>query len=111
MTLPAAFVEEFNQVATYWPPAGNDGFGGVRYGAPEPRRVRWQHDAQLFRDAQGREVVSNAVVYLDAPVVNGGMLYLGSSLELAPPAAALEVRQVAASPDLGATEQLNKAWL
>lgn len=108
---PAAFTEDFHERLTYWPPGANDGYGGTFHGPPEPRRARWQDVAQLFRDAQGREVVSQAVAYLDAPVALGGYLYRGVSDALQPGAGAFEVRQFQASPDLGATEQLNKAYL
>lgn len=108
---PVAYTESMPQAATYWPPTGNDGYGGTGLGDPEARACRWQDHSELFRDAQGREVLSHAVVYVDAAVELGGFLYLGETEEATPPAGALEVRQVAASPSLDGSEVLNKAWL
>lgn len=65
----------------------------------------------MFRDAQGREVVSQSIVYVNAPVVNGGKLFRGVSVSGAPEAAALEIRQVGDSPNLTQSLSLTKAYL
>lgn len=106
-----AYTRHMKEQITYWPPAGNDGFGGTGYGPPEVRRCRWQDDAVLFRDASGREVVSQSVVYVNAPVVNKGKLYRGVSVSVLPEATALEIRQVGDSPNLTQTLSLTKAYL
>lgn len=99
------------QAATYWPPASNDGFGARGAGPPEERACRWQNDAELFRDPEGREVASKAVVYVSAPVEVGGWLILGEYADPVPPAEALEVRQIGGSPDLRAVQELHKVYL
>lgn len=106
-----SYTKHMRENITYWPPAGNDGFGGTSYGPPEPRKCRWQDDAVLFRDAQGREAVSQSVVYVNAPVVNGGKLLRAVSVAAVPPATAFEIRQVSNSPSLQQTLSLNKAYL
>lgn len=107
----ASYTRHMREEITYWPPAGNDGFGGRLYGPPESRKCRWQDDAVLFRDSQGREVVSQAVVYVNSPVVNEGMLYRGVTAAPAPLIGSLEIRQVSNSPSLQQTLSLNKVYL
>jgi len=107
----ASYKRHMREQITYWPPAGNDGFGGTGYGAPQSRLCRWQDDATLFRDAQGREVTSQSVVYVDSPVVNGGKLFRGISVAGTPPAGSLEIRQVGDSPNLVQSLSLTKVYL
>lgn len=106
-----SYTRHMKEQITYWPPAGNDGFGGTGYGPPEVRLCRWQDDAVLFRDAQGREVTSQSVVYVNAPVVNGGKLFRGVSVAGAPIAGSLEIRQVGDSPNLAQSLSLTKVYL
>lgn len=105
------YTDSMPQCATYWPPGGNDGFGGRRAATPQRLACRWQNVQQLFRTPEGREAVSQAVVYVSAAVALGGRLLLGESGSLPPPPAALEVRQVDSSPSLDGTEVLHKAYL
>ena len=107
----ASYQRHMREQITYWPPAANDGFGGRAYGPPEVRMCRWQDDAVLFRDAVGREVTSSSVVYVSAPVVNGGKLYRGISVAGTPPAGSLEIRQVGDSPNLTQSQSLTKVYL
>lgn len=106
-----SYQRHMREQITYWPPAANDGFGGTGYGAAESRMCRWQDDAELFRDAQGREVTSQSIVYVSAPVIVGGKLFRGVSVAAVPPAGSLEVRQVGDSPDLKQTLSLTKVYL
>ena len=101
------------QVATYWPPGEPDGFGGTAFGAPETVLVRWQDKAELFIDAEAREVASSAVIYPEKPLEVGGYLVLGNSSETDPQSVsdAKEIRQSGNSPNLRQTEKLNKVWL
>jgi hypothetical protein len=98
------YTEHMHQCGTYWPPGGNDGFGGQGQGKPMATACRWQNVAQMFRTPEGRESVSQAVVYT-------GKLLLGESDARTPPAEALEIRQVDTSPNLDGTQQLTKAYL
>jgi hypothetical protein len=106
-----SYTRHMREQITYWPPAGNDGFGGRVYGAPESRLCRWQDDAVLFRDAQGREVVSESIVYVNSPVVEMGKLYRGISVSGVPEATAKEIRQVGDSPNLTQSLSLTKVYL
>lgn len=107
------YTQDMTQLATYWPPAGADGFGSTTFGAPAGIACRWQDRGVLFRDVQGREVTSSAVVYVDSPLLPSGYLALGGHVEADPHAVAgaKEVRQVGMSPDLDGAEVLHKAWL
>lgn len=108
---PVAYTESMPDTCTYWPPAGNDGYGGNGYGAPVSLACRWQNVAKLFRDPQGREVVSDAIVYTGGEVLNKGKLFQGVSVADTPPDEAVEIRQVDRSPSLDGSEVLTKAYL
>lgn len=107
------YARNMHDTATYWPPAGNDGFGGREFGAPRSIKVRWQDDATLFRDAQGNEVTSSAVVYPPEPLEVHGFLFLGESDATDPTTVdgAKEIRQKSRSPNMGGTLQINKVYL
>jgi hypothetical protein len=93
--------------ATYFPPAGQDAFGDVLYGAPVAVKVRWQTKNELFTDAQGRQQTSRAVVYVSDLVVEGGRLALGSVTD---PDLGDIIRSVGVSPSLDSQKELVKAW-
>lgn len=101
------------QDATYWPPGQNDGFGGVSYGAPVEIKCRWQDKAELFRDNEGQELTSSAVVYVDRELEAKGYLFEGITAEANPITVegAREVRQLGASPALKGGKVLHKVWL
>jgi hypothetical protein len=101
------YTRNMTQQATYYPPAGQNGFGDVSYGAGVPLAVRWQDKADLFRDAQGREVVSSAIVYCSQDVAVGGKIGLGSATV----GESKEIRNVGRSPDLTGQVTLVKVWL
>lgn len=111
--LPPVFARYMTQVATYWAPGGNDGFGNVTFAAPEVVKCRWQDVAIMFRDPQAREVASDAVVYVDHDVEVGGYLALGDHSTTNPRSVegAKEIRQVQRSPSLSGDEVLIKAIL
>lgn len=103
------------QEATYWPPGVPDGFGGLDFSSSTPVRIkcRWQHDAVLFRDVQGREVMSSSIVYVDRDVTVRGFLAPGDHTDEIPLEVvdAFEIRQVGKSPSLSESETLHKAFL
>lgn len=94
--------------ATYWPPGENDGYGGLNRGDPENIQCRWQETAELFRDAEGSEVTSSAVIYPEKRLRIGGLLALGHDADQS---GAREIRQVSATSDLTAGYILHKVWL
>lgn len=108
-----AYTRNMNQQATYWAPLGNDGFGGLSYDAPVLVRCRWQERVTLVRNAQGKEVPSRAVVYVDRKMVPQGLLILGDFTAANDPLelGASEILSAGSSPNLRATLELNKVWL
>lgn len=104
----AYYTTGLNQMATYFPPAGQNGFGDPQFGAAVTVMVRWQDKADLFRDVHGREVVSSAVVYVSQDVEVSGRIALG---EITDPSAAREIRQCGKSPSRTASTELVKLWV
>lgn len=104
----AVYTRNMRQAATYFPPDGQNGFGDLAFGAAVAVLCRWQDKADLFRDTQGREVTSSAVVYVSQAVEVGGKLGLGTMTDAED---AKEIRQVGASPDLRNSATLVKVWL
>lgn len=101
------------QTATYWGPATDDGLGNLTFPAPSTLSVRWEQKQELFRDAEAREVMSNAVVYAPSPLAIRGYLAEGDQTGFGDPrdAGGREIRQQYTVPNLRATEQLSKVWL
>lgn len=106
------------QYAVFWPrlvEASPD--GKPQYGAPYEIRCRWEDKRQSFITAAGTEEVSNAVVYVDRPMVVGDRLWLGRLGEVTLPASpekiegCYEVRQFESVPNLKATEFLRYVML
>lgn len=106
-----AYTHNLIEDLTYWPPDANTASGGSTFGAPVAIKGRWQDRQVLFRDAQGRERVSEAVVYVDRELVTGGYLYRGVSSASSPVSDAKEIRQKGASPSLDGDETLYKVNL
>lgn len=116
-----AVTRGLNQYATYWPPGSPDGEGGMEGVNPVVIRCRWQDVAVLFRNAQGEQLTSSSVVYVDRAVEVGGLLAEGDLSEdfasdgwLDPDTlygAARPVRGINRSPSVDATRVLHKAFL
>ena len=118
----AAYTRNMPSVAFYWRPGPNDGFGSLDFSgvAPVAVRCRWENKQELFRDAQAREQMSQAIVYPDQPVEIGGYLALGDFsadvdssgfLDPATVDGAKEIRQAQISPSLNGNLELTKAFL
>lgn len=69
---------KLNQTATYWFPSGAGSWGEPAWSSPQTISVRWQEKQQLIRDKEGREVTSDAVVYVTIPINPEGRLQLGA---------------------------------
>jgi len=109
-----SWTRNMNQMATYWAPGIPDGFGGMTMQVPVTVTCRWQEQAVLFRDAEGREVTSSVVVYPVQELIIRGYLALGDQTVVLDPrdlATAFEIRQVQQSPSLDATQVLHKVYL
>jgi hypothetical protein len=107
------------QTAVYWGGPQSDGFGGRTFDEAVEISVRWEDKQELFIDATGQEVRSNAVVYVDRDLDMGGYLYLGElddldSAEAADPftlSNAREIRGWGKTPSLKNDISLRKVWL
>jgi len=65
------------QTAVYWAPDAPDGYGGMTYDDPVEISCRWEDKAQLFADAQGRQISSRSVVFVLEDLELEGCLLLG----------------------------------
>lgn len=114
---PSVFARFMPNVAVYWPPASNDGFGRFILGDPIEVVCRWEDKAVKFVTPQGQEAVSDAIVYVGRKVAIGGWLALGDETAVGTGvdprslAGAREIRQVHSSPSLAGDEVLYKAIL
>lgn len=97
------YSDHMTQTASYAAPDGQNGFGDPQFLAAVDVACRWQDKADLFRDSQGREVVSSAVVYVASEVEVGGTLDIGDGPR--------EIRNIGKSPSLDGAETLVKVWL
>jgi len=98
---------------TYWAPSTRDQYNVLSFADPVQLDCRWQSAAKLFRDVDGVQQVSDAVIYLDQVVVREGWLYLGTSAVADPKTVdgAHEIRQINSSDDLAGTQTLYKAFV
>ncbi len=75
------------QTAVYWPSPTPDGYGGMSYGTPVELKppnngVRWDEQAEVLSDNQGKEMISKARVLTPNDLDEQGMLFLGTLDEL-----------------------------
>lgn len=102
------------QDITVWQPGVNDGFGGFTFPAPTLIKGRWEDKQELFRDAKGEEVLSEAIVYVDTDIVVGTYIAEGDQTATADPTTlqdAHQVRQFMKIPDLRQNDFERKAML
>jgi len=70
-----------------------DGFGGYIFSAPIALKCRWEKRATTFRDSQGEEITSIAIIYVSADVSIGDYIYEGTTT-VADPTTLVEARRV-----------------
>lgn len=106
----------FKQTAVLWSGRTNDKYGKPSFANQTEINCRWEDRQEKFVDANKREVLSRAVVYVDREVLPGEYLWLGligdapeSDPLLIP--SAHEVRASGAIPSVDAGTTLRKAWL
>lgn len=68
--------------AVYWGTPTLDEDGSYGYVAPVEISVLWIEAIKMIRDAEGKEIVSNASVYLLQDIENNGMLFHGELADL-----------------------------
>ena len=105
--------KNLNQTITYWANPTSDGWGGSTFDTPVAITGRWEDRQELYRDADGQEVLSHAVVFVGQDVDIKGYLYLGTSVAANPKNVdgAREIKSFRKIPNLKATAFARKAWL
>lgn len=101
------------QDVTYWAPGVANEFDEITFPDPVVLKCRWQDVAVLFRNAQGQEVISNAVIYPAYKLELKGYVKKGINTDVNPQGldGAFEIRQSGDSPNLGGTLTLNKVFV
>jgi hypothetical protein len=99
------------QQATYWATSERDEFGNWSLGDGVLVMCRWQDVSELFRDEQGREFRSNAIVYCSTALARRGYLALGDQRTEAPKHVGFEIRLISLSPSLDGSCSLQKVVL
>lgn len=102
-----------NQTLTYWAFLSSDQFGSPTFSAPVQVKCRWQDVAVLFKDSQGQQRTSSAVIY---PVRSLSLKsYVKRGIDSTPNpvglAGAYEILQNGDSPNLSGTVTLNKVFI
>ena len=65
------------QTAVYWAPTGTDEYGQKTFSDPVEISCRWEGKLQMIADPQGKEIRSNAQVFVKQDMLNEGFLFLG----------------------------------
>jgi len=113
------FTRLLKQTAVYWDSPSYDGYSKKTFADPVEISIRWEDKQELFMDSQGKEKLSQAVIYINQDVVVGAFIYLGTLSELGSSeegdpylvANAKEVKAFGKSPDVGATQYIRKVWI
>ena len=109
-----------NDAITHWPAPTSDGYGGFTFGTPVLLAGRWEEKQELFRDAAGRETVSQAHVFVSGDVAEGDYLACGDFRTTANPTTggagsngigAHPIRSYSRSTNLRNTDSVRKAIL
>lgn len=115
------------QTLVYWPPAGNDGFGGKTFGEPVEIRCRWLYVNELFVGPQKKEIMSQAKAFPDNQAVRmelAGMAMEGTlaeveaqesndpyDLELSDGRKPFEIMKVGGNPTFQGDEESRTVWM
>ena len=107
------YTRHMNQVATYWAISSSDRFGKQVFASPVEIMCRWQDVAVLFKDANGQQRTSSAVIYPDRALSIKGYIKRGSDSSTDPVvvAGAFEILNSGDSPSLNGTITLNKVFV
>lgn len=71
-----------NQRAVYWAKNGNDEHGQPTFDIGIVLMVRWVDKQEQIKAADGREILSDAMVWVDQDLTMEGVLYLGEYYDL-----------------------------
>ena len=108
-----------NQKAVYWGTPITDGYGKLTFVSPIEINVRWEDRMELFLTFNGKNKLSQAVIYSETDMDIDGYLYLGllsqlSTAEKANPlleGTAYPIKQFKKIPDISGTTYVRKTWL
>jgi hypothetical protein len=103
-----------NQSATYWGNPQQDAYGGFTYDSPVLLDCHFEYRKEVFKDPQGREVRSEAQVFLSTEVDEQGYIAFGDYTGTPDPAdvdTAYEIQIVEKFPSVDGEDQLVKVWL
>jgi len=101
------------QDATWWA-VTPDGYGGDTFGPAIAVKVRWEDRKEVYYgQLDRRELISNAVVFVDRDVATGDWLYLGTTDAGDPSlfAGAFKVQRFDKIPDLRNLNPMRRAVL
>jgi hypothetical protein len=102
------------QDATYWAPASVSGvYQTVTWTTPVAIKVRWEEKSERFVDKSGADLVSSAIVFLNQDVVEGGYLFLGTSIVASPKSVELArpIKKIDSLTDVRNRQTVRKAIL
>lgn len=108
------YTKNMFQTATRWPAPQDDGLGNLTFSTADLINVRYENKSEIFRDAESREVMSNAIIYSQQNINLKEWIVQGDQTGTLDPrtlGGAFEVRKVDVSPDLKGNKQLIKAYL
>jgi hypothetical protein len=74
--------KNLKQTAVYWARTTPRGSGGWNYSDGVEVICRWEEEQEIYKDTQGKEFLSNAVVYLAQDVLVDGVLFLGELTDI-----------------------------
>jgi len=115
MTRP--FSRLLRQTITYWEPDSTDVYGNTSWDAGVEIKARWEEKTENVLNADGENVASRAVVYVDGDqsIEVDGRMFLGVKSELTaaqiPDPDSYRIIMVANSPDLRDRRSIKKIWL
>lgn len=107
------YTRHMTQDFTYWAPLSANEFNEITFSPPVTLKCRWENKNVLFRDSNGQEVTSAAVVYPAQEIALKGYIKRGIHSDAEPLGltGAFEIRQVGDSPNLSGTLTLNKVFV
>ncbi len=90
--------------------AAKDNFGNLTYSSPRIIKGRWEENANLTITLDGREITSQAVVFLKEDVAKGDYLFLGVDSTSSPNSVsdAFEVKAFKKTPSLMNAKQFER---
>lgn len=107
--------DKLPQTLTWWAASGGDGFGGDLFAAPLAIKGRWEDRTEKYiGQLDRRELISNAVVFVDRDVAVGDYLVQGDQTAQANPtlvAGAYKVQQFKRVSDIRNVETVKRAVL